>query len=226
MFRKILLFLLLASNFSCIFNTENEKDFGAFRSDFIQNYAHLFPDEVPLSKGNPQPSELHIPDATTMDSVKVFYDKFSSEMQDFKVNELPENEKKDLNKISNMTKSVNSYLIGYQDNPSVFNVLIPFRRILNSSFDTPENRLQILFNKLEKVPLFYEAAKSQVSKATVPQADETIERHFETYHFFDITLPDYIKTHHHLTPQYEERLERSKLAIKDYIAYVESLRLK
>jgi hypothetical protein len=226
MFRKILLFLVLASNFSCVLNTKNEHDFNAFRSGFIQNYAHLFPDEVPLSKGSPQLSELHIPDSMTMDSLIFFYDKFSSEMQNFKENELSENDKRDLNKIRNMTKSVNSYLIGYQDNPSVFNVLIPFKRILNSSFDAPENRLQILFNKLEKVPLFYEAAKSQVRKATVSQADETIERHFETYHFFDIILPDYIKTHHHLTPQYEERLERAKLAIKDYIAYVESLRLK
>jgi hypothetical protein len=226
MFRKILLFLLFTSNFSCVFNTENEQDFNAFRSDFIQNYARLFPDEVPLSKGSPQPSELHIPDASTMDSVKFFYDKFSIDIKNFNNADLSENDKKDAVKVSNMLKSINSYLVGYQNNPSIFNVSAPFKRLLNSNFDTPENRLQIIFNKLEKVPLFYEAAKSQVKKASVAQADETIERHFETYRFFDITLPDFITTHHHLTPQYSERLEQAKLAVKDYIAYVESLRLK
>ena len=56
-------------------------------------------------------------------------------------------------------------------------------------------------------------------------AYRTIDDHLQTYQFFDKTLPDFITTKHHITPQYQARLEAAKLAIKDFVAYVESLRL-
>lgn len=224
MLNKILFILLTIGLFSC--KNTPEKDLGSFKSDFIQSYSTLFPDETPLSKENAKLSELHIPNTATIDSVKIFYTRFSTEIKDFNTQKWTETDKKDLSKISGILKNINSYTTQYQTNPTIYNVHYAFNRILNSNFDTPENRLQIIFNKLDKVPPFYEAAKSQLQKASVQQADETIERHLETYRFFDEILPNYLAANHFITPQYQERLELAKLAIKDYVAYVESLRLQ
>ncbi len=232
MFKRILFITLYFSVFSCSF--QDEKDFNVLAAGFVKEYAELFPDETPLSIGNIQLSHMNIPTPKTVDSVRFFYHKFTSEFDAFKtidVNDLESQSAlsktlKDISKIQNILKNIKIYLSEYQINPVIYNVQYGFQRILNASFDTPQNRLQILFTKLENVPAYYEAAKGQLKQATVKQADETIEKQMQTYHFFDVTLPNFIKIHSIMTPQYEKRLDDAKYAIKDYVAYVESLRLK
>lgn len=223
MFKKILFITLSLSIVSC--EQKVEKDFNTVVSEFVSDYAKLFPDESPLSKTNSELPNLHIPNVPTMDSVKFFYDHFSEAINKFDTTQMTISVKGGHTKIKNILKNINTYLIDYQTSPAIFNVRYGFQRILNSSFDTPEHRLQILFDKLDKVPAFYEAAKSQLKIANFIQTNKTIEDHLQTYQFFDKTLPDFIVAKHHITPQYQARLEAAKLAIKDYVAYVESLRL-
>lgn len=223
MFKKILFITLSLSIVSC--QETVEKDFNTVASEFVSDYARLFPDETPLSKTNLELPNLHIPTAQTMDSVKIFYDHFSEAINKFDTTEMTIAVRGGHTKMKNILKNINAYLIDYQTSPAVFNVRYGFQRILNSSFDTPEHRLQILFEKLDKVPSFYQAAKSQLKNANFKQTNKTIEDHLQTYQFFDKTLPDFIAAKHHITPQYQARLEAAKLAIKDYVAYVESLRL-
>ena len=223
MLKKILFITLSLSIVSC--EQIEEKDFNTVASEFVRDYAKLFPDETPLSINNPELTNLHIPDASTLDSVKIFYEKFSLKIEDMDGSQMTPSMSNDISKIKNILKNINTYLIDYQTSPAIFNVHYGFKRILNSSFDTPEHRLQILFDKLDKVPAFYEAAKSQLKNANFKQTNKTIEDHLQTYQFFDKTLPDFIAAKHHITPQYQARLEAAKLAIKDYVAYVESLRL-
>ncbi len=223
MFKKILFITLSLSIVSC--EQIEEKDFNTVASEFVSDYAKLFPDETPLSINNPDLPNLHIPTAPTMDSVKMFYDHFSEAMNHFDSSGMTISVRGGFSKMRNILKNINAYLIDYQTSPAVFNVRYGFQRILNASFDTPEHRLQILFEKLDKVPAFYQAAKSQLKNANFKQTNKTIEDHLQTYQFFDKTLPDFIAAKHHITPQYQARLEAAKLAIKDYVAYVESLRL-
>lgn len=224
MFKKILYVILSLSIFSCDFSVK--KDFNIVVTEFVNDYSKLFPDETPLSKNNPQLHNLHIPDVFMMDSVETFYLKYSVAMDEYNASNMTESDIQSVSKIKNILKKINAYLIDYHYNPLYFNVHFGFKRIMNSSFDTPEHRLQILFEKLEKVPLFYEAAKTQLQSATFQQTNQTIEDHLETYLFFDKTLPDFIKDQYHITPQYQARLDAAKLAIKDYVAFVESLKLK
>ena len=223
MFKKILFITLSLSIVSC--EQIEEKDFNTVASEFVNDYAKLFPDETPLSINNSELPNLHIPDAPTMDSVKIFYDHFSEAMSHFDSTQMTISVRSGYFKIKNILKNINTYLIDYPTSPAVFNVRYGFQRILNSSFDTPEHRLQILFEKLDKVPAFYQAAKSQLKNANFHQTNKTVDDHLQTYQFFDKTLPDFIAAKHHITPQYQARLEAAKLAIKDYVAYVESLRL-
>lgn len=223
MCKKFLFIILSLSMFSC--EIKPEKDFADVTETFIKEYAQLFPDETPLSKSNENLSKMHIPTDKMMDSVKAFYALSIAQIQNFKESEMTPSVKKDFLKVKSILKNVDVYLRKYHTDPTVYNVLFSFDRVLNSDFTTPENRLQILFAKLENVPAFYAAAKSQLQSSDVKLADEAIEKHFQTYLFFDKTLPDFIKKNYHITPQYQARLEAAKLAIKDYIAYVQSFRL-
>ena len=231
MFTKILFITLLLSSISCTF--QEEKDFTVLANSFVLDYAQLFPDETPLSIDNPRLSDLHIPTSETLDSTRVFYQKYISELNDFKTINVTANQSQnavsntlnDISKIQNILKNINLYIVDCHTNPSTYNVHYGFNRIINASFDTPQKRAEILYDKLEKVPAYYEAASSQLRQSSVQQADATIEKHLITYYFFNVTLPNFVQKHAILTPQYHKRLEDAKFAIKDYVAYVESLRL-
>ena len=231
MFKKILYISLLFSVFSC--DKKSEKDFNVVAGDFIKEYAPLFPDETPLPIGSGQVSidnvllsNLHIPTDTTLVSVRLFYQKFATEIKGYKTADLPIEQQKNFIKMQNILNNINLYLANYPNNPTYFNILHGFQRIAQTNYASPEKRIETVFLKLEKVPAFYEAAKSQLQKADVKKADETLEKHFQTYTFFDKTLPNWVQSKRLMTPQYQARLEAAKLAIKDYVAYVESLRLE
>ena len=114
----------------------------------------------------------------------------------------------------------------HNHNPLFFNVLHGFKRILESKYANDEYRLQTLFNKLDKVPAFYNAAKDQLVKVNRPLADAAVEQQIQTYLFFDETLTEFLNSRHLLTPQYLARIDEAKLAVKDYVAFVESFRVK
>ena len=224
MLKKILFVTLCFTVISC--GEIGEKDFNAFSSNFVKDYSLLFPDETPLSRGNERLAVLAMPTPAYFDSVKQFQRHFSTELNQFDTENKAFPYQRDAQKIGNILKNVNGYLADYAYNPLRFNVLHGFKRILESTYAADEYRLQTIFTKLEYVPDFYELAKNQLLKADRSLADAAVEQHIHTYMFFDQTLTDFINSRHLMTPQYLTRIEAAKLAIKDYVAFVESFKVR
>lgn len=224
MLRKILFVILCFTVISC--QEMAEKDFQKFTSDFITEYALLFPDETPLSKENEKLAILALPTPAYFDSVKQFQQRFSSELKQFDTQNPAFPYARDAQKIGNILKNVNAFLSDYAYNPQRFNVLHGFKRILESDYAAENYRLQTLFEKLDKVPEFYEIAKNQLVKTDRSLTDAAVEQQVQTFLFFDETLTNLLNSRHLMTPQYLERIEAAKLAIKDYVAFVESFRLQ
>jgi hypothetical protein len=224
MFKKSLCISLLFSIFSC--TSETKKDFQFGVNEFVAEYAPLFPDETPLSINNPELVHLHIPEDSIVNKVRLFHEKFATQIKSYTLSEIPVKLQADFNKMEKILKNIDFYLKNYPSNPTYFNVLHGFQRILNSNYAPANQRLQTLFEKLGEVPLFYEAAKGQLNAADVKKSTETLEKHIQTYAFFDKTLPQILDDVHFMTPQYQARLDAAKLAIRDYVAFVESLRLQ
>ena len=111
--------------------------------------------------------DLHIPTDSILDSVRIFYENFSAEIKGYKAAELPVATQKDFIKMQNILNNINVYLTNYPNNPTYFNILNGFQRIVQSNYTIPEKRAEILFHKLDYVPAFYEAAKSQLQTADV-----------------------------------------------------------
>ncbi|MBL7815870.1 MAG: hypothetical protein JNL70_12720 [Saprospiraceae bacterium] len=223
MLKRIFFITICFSILSC--DKIAEKDFSAFTSDFVRDYALLFPDETPLSIKNDKLSVLALPTPSYFDSLQQFHQQFSTELKQFDVQKPDFAFKQDAHKANNILQNIGIYLNDYKQNPKRFNVLHGFKRILETPFASDDERLQILLDKLISVPTFYELAKRQLSKPKHVWSDEAVEQHIQTFLFFDETLPNFLNQKGKMTPQYAMRLEAAKLAVKDYIAYVESFKL-
>jgi hypothetical protein len=216
--------LALICSYGCI--QKEIRPFGSVAHDFITEYARLFPDETPLSIDNSNLTNLHIPEDSILTAVKNFSMTYTAKLKNYQLLELSPTVQKDYAKMQSILKSVDSYAQNSKRNPTYFNAAYGFQRILNANYAPAEKRLQVIFDKLEKVPAYYEAAKKQLASSNLTLINENTDKHLATYDFFTNTLPKAIKKQYHMTPQYQTRLEAAALAVKDYVAYVESLKLK
>jgi hypothetical protein len=219
-----LFLLIICSQFSC--ETIAPKDFEGFAARFVGDYRQLFPDESTLSMDNEFLNKLAIPTPTYFDSVRDFHHDFTSELKQFDQSSVPPAALKGLKKVDNILKSVGNYLNDYTQNPQRFNVLSGFKRIMNADYASEDYRVKTLLSKLTQVPLFYETAKQRLNNVNRQSADAAIEQHLATFLFFERELTAFFQQNGQVAPpQYQAHIEAAKLAVKDYVAYVESFRL-
>jgi hypothetical protein len=216
--------LCICSQFSC--ETIAPKDFEGFAARFVGDYRQLFPDESTLSMDNNFLSKLAIPTPTYFDSVRDFHRNYLGELKQFNRSTVPPATLKSIQKVDNILKSVGNFLNDYTQNPQRFNVLNGFKRIMNADYASEDYRVKTLLSKLEQVPFFYETAKQRLNNPNRKAADTAIEQHLATFLFFEGELPMFFQENGQLAPpQYQADIEAAKLAVKDYVAYVESFRL-
>jgi hypothetical protein len=221
---KKILFITLTLSISCV-NKKPQTDFSDFTKSFVKDYANLFPDETPLSIDNLKLSELHIPSDSVLHNVDVFIEKYSIAYQNFEQKGVPLNVEKDFLKAKKILTIVENYAVKSKKGSQLYDVKIGFERIMKSNYANTDFRLQTLFNKLEHVKDFYEAAKKRLSKMSNAEIELAINQQTQTYIFFDETLPNFVNENHQLTPQYIERLSDAKLAVQDYMAFIESFKI-
>jgi hypothetical protein len=227
MLKKMLFITLSLSTllqFSC--NTIAPKDFDGFAKKFVVDYRQIFPDAGPLSMDNESLSRLTIPTVTYQDSVRDFHRNYSAELKQFDRSILSPSDMKGATKIDNILKNIGAFITDNQINPQRYNVLNGFQRILNADYASDDYRLQILQTKCQQVPLFYEAAKQRLQNVNRADADAAVEQHLATFLFFDKELPAFFAQNGRaIPPQYVADMKAAKMAIKDYVAFVESFRL-
>jgi hypothetical protein len=223
-FTFITIALSTLSQFSC--NTIAPKDFDSFAKKFVADYRQIFPDAGPLSMDNESLSRLAIPTVTYLDSVREFHRLYSTELKQFDRSVLSPSDVKGAVKVDNILKNIGAFIGDNQINPQRYNVLNDFQRILNADYASDDYRLQILQTKCQQVPLFYAAAKQRLNAVNRAAADAAVEQHLATFRFFDRELPDFFAQNGRaIPPQYVADIEAAKMAIKDYVAFVESFRL-
>jgi hypothetical protein len=221
---KKILFITLTLSMSCEEKKPHD-DFLQLTKAFVKDYANLFPDETPLSIDNLKLSELHIPSDSVLHNVDVFIEKYSIAYKNFEQKGVPPNAEKDFQKAKKILTIVENYAGKSKTGSQLYDVKIGFERIMKSNYANTDFRLQTLFNKLEHVKDYYEAAKKRLLKMSNTEIELAINQQTQTYIFFDETLPNFVNQNHQLTPQYVERLSEAKLAVQDYMAFIESLKM-
>jgi hypothetical protein len=225
---KKIFYTLFITSFLCQLSCKTivSKDFDGYSTRFVSDFRELFPDEGPLSIDNVFLEKLAIPTPTYLDSVRQFHQNYTSELKQFDRSILSATNAKGAQKVDNILKSVGNFLTDYSHNPQRFNVLNGFKRILNADYASDDYRTKTLLSKLEQVPIYYETAKQCLNNVNRQSADAAVEQHLATFLFFENELPVFLEKNGQAgPPQYKAQIEASKLAIKDYVAFVESFRL-
>jgi hypothetical protein len=221
---KKFLFIIIILSTACV-EKKTQTDFLGFTKSFVKDYSNLFPDETPLSIDNLKLSEMHIPSDSVMQNVDSFIQKYAATFQVFEQQGVSANAEKDLQKVKKILLIVENYAQKSKSGSLLYDVKVGFERIMKSNYANTDFRLQTLFNKLEHVKYFYEAAKKRLSKMNNTDIDLALKQQSQTYIFFDETLPNFVNENHQLTPQYVERLSEAKLAVQDYMAFIESFKM-
>jgi hypothetical protein len=221
---KIIISIIVLLSASCVDN-KPQTDFLELTKSFVKDYANLFPDETPLSIDNLKLSDLHIPTDSVLQNVDIFIEKYATMFQGFEQIGVPANAGKDLQKVKKILNIVEKYAQKSKTGSQLYDVKVGFERIMQSNYADTDFRLQTLFNKLEHVKDFYEAAKKKLTKIGDTDLELAVKQQTETYIFFDQTLPNFVNENHQLTPLYLERLSVAKLAVQDYIAFIESFKI-
>ncbi|MEM8907093.1 MAG: DUF885 family protein [Bacteroidota bacterium] len=131
-----------------------------------------------------------------------------------------------------LSEQLNGYLqqldtaVNYASDPSYYNVKGSFQHVLQQ-IDLPlENKLRLLYTKMQSVPQYYETAKSNLQSPDRLTTQKAIHAHEATFQFFYHSLPDSLQVAQ-WSSQEQERFQRvllqAQLAIKSYVAFCQSI---
>ena len=117
----------------------------------------------------------------------------------------------------------------YEWNPSIYNIELLFRAILDRKDIDLENRLLLIYKKAKSIPAYYEAAKNNLKNPPADFIEEAILDQADAFDFFDQTLLKYLaeaKLTEEEKNNFIKRNNKAKIAIKDYIAFCNSLKFE
>lgn len=225
---------LLTLSFCCVclfWQCDHRKEttqqiFVALRADFMSDYYSLMPDEAPLSKWAVQPEKgrtLFVPSVQNLTLLANFYETRRAEIQKINLKDLSDVQRKDILHLEKVMRNLHFFLTQAPNNPQMFDVMPLMRRILRDSVLNDEQKMDILLHKLQRIPEYYEAAKSVVANASPRNCRTAIEQQVLTFSFLDNELNNLFQKHHVNSIEYKNFIYYAKLSVKDYIAFCRSL---
>lgn len=149
-------------------------------------------------------------------------------LQKFKLTDLNLSQQIDYHIIKNQLESKKWELTTekpYEWNPSVYNVgnLIAF--MLSENYEPLDKRLEAIFYRLNKIPLYYNAAKNQIDNPALVLTDLAIDQNMGSIPIFENDLVDSIKkstlSENHKSKMMKA-IGRSIAAIKDFVSFLKT----
>ena len=114
----------------------------------------------------------------------------------------------------------------WQWNPSLYNVADPFAMLTTLEYAPLEQRLRTILARLENVPAYYDAAKRSVANPTREHTRLAIEQNRGARDVFGDELEQKVasaKLTREEREQFARRLAAARVAIDDYVAWLEAL---
>lgn len=226
--------LALTLLFSCNKSTKTNADqtsnkkFDSYKEGFVTSLWELNPDWAASQGYHKLDSILVIPNAEQQKKELDFVKAQLDSLQQFKIEDLSDNNKTDFRMIKNQLEStifsINELKSG-EWNPSEYNVCGSFSEILNGKYDTEEIRLRAFGAKLNNVPAYYEAAKKNIKNPTIEHTDLAIAQNLGGSAVFEGELNDALsksKLSEDVKKQIQEKAKLAKKAITDYATWLKA----
>ena len=216
---------------SCDLITKNEdtnSSFEEYKEQFIEKLWELEPGWA-LSVGyHKYDTVLHIPNAELREWKRKQYELQSKAFTFFNVNLLNDNNRTDYGLIKSYLESSKFYdeqFRSFEWNPSNYNVGGSFAEIIGGSYASLDERLKSFLIRLENVPAYYEAAKSNINNPTLEHTELAIIQNKGSLSIFGQSILDSLERsslNENDKALMKERVENANTAITEYINWLEN----
>jgi hypothetical protein len=224
-FVSILISVLL---FSCNKKAETidtktvNKQFDNYKEGFVIGLWELNPDWAASQGYHKLDSVLVISDSINIKNQLDFSHAQLDSLQHYSTEDLSDNNTIDYYIIKNQLQSSIfriDKLKSYQWNPSEYNVCGAFAEILNGKYDSLEVRLHNFYLKMNAIPAYYEAAKSNIKNPTLEHTALAIAQNLGGLSVFEKDLS--IALSKSKLPESEKKAikDKAKVAINAITAY-------
>jgi uncharacterized protein (DUF885 family) len=207
-----------------------DSSFDGFKDRFIESFWNEFPAFGSAQGYHKYDSLLSIQDSTQRKAVVQFANAELDSLHQFKVDGLSKNNRTDYHIIEDQLRGIIWRVTEMKDwewDPSGYNVGETFASMLNNNYDSLDNRLRSFSKRLEQVPAYYAAAKSNIKNPTLEHTALAIEQNEGALSVFSGDLPGALAKSG-LSSDEKARLQSlsdsAVASIRSYIGWLKSLK--
>jgi uncharacterized protein (DUF885 family) len=201
--------------------------FNNYKQRFMEYYWEVNPASATYSGYHKFDNVLNLPDTSELKKQLIFCQQQLDSLKSFDYSLLNKNNKTDYRLIENEMLSTVFYLTELKQlewNPSVYNLGGLFFEIINYKGHTLEKRLEDISQKLEKIPAYYQTAKSNINNPTKEHTGLAIQQIKGSVSVFESTLKDSVAASSLLQEEknsLNRKLDTAIGAINEFVVWLE-----
>lgn len=211
-------------------NNQNES-FATFRATLIEDYWAYNPGHALYKGYYKYDDRLLIPNEETEKAERDFASDMLARLSEFDPGALDAANASDLAILKNRMEKTIWYTDVFKStewDPSQYNVAGAFGLILGTDYKPLDERLQVILRRMENIPAYYEAAKTNIKVPTLEHTDLAIQQNKGALGVFEKLIPEKV-SQSALSDEdkaaIDARLASSLAAINNYIDWLEEKRV-
>ncbi|MCL1038130.1 DUF885 domain-containing protein [Shewanella submarina] len=206
-----------------------QQAFAAYSQAFIDALWQIAPTWALYSGYHKYDGILEIPDEASRQQTLAFVNTQRNLLKVFDLNVLTPNEVTDYRLIENLLNKMEWQITSFKSwqwMPSNYNVAGGFAQIINEDFAPLEERLRSVISRLEHVPAYYQAARSNISDPTLQHTQLAIMQNKGAFSVLSDALKQKVAGSGLTTAEkalFNERFALAIQAINEHIVWLEDL---
>lgn len=211
---------------------DQNEAFEAFKNHFLESMWALNPSYGVYVGYYKHADQLLVPDGELRGRRRAFFVRELQALKSFNANRLTPANATDLAIIEGKIKSNLWYFDvfrSYEWNPAQYNPAGSFGVILTTDYAPLEERLAAISNRLQNVPAYYAAAKTNLKTPTLPHLGLAIQQTKGALGMFETQIPAKLnsakeagKLDETVESELEARIADAVTAVQDYLAWLEA----
>ncbi|MFB2671115.1 DUF885 domain-containing protein [Shewanella xiamenensis] len=165
--------------------------FAQFSNAFIDDLWQLSPTWALYSGKHVNDGYLEIPNEASRVKTLAFVKNQQAKLKQFELKSLSSNETIDYHLIDNLLNSMAWEITDFKSwqwDPSSYNVAGGFAQIINENFAPLDGRLRSVLARMENIPAYYAAARSNISKPTLEHTELAVMQNQGAFSVFSDDL--------------------------------------
>ena len=203
-----------------------DSTFSMYKEGLVLRFWQMYPTWASSVGFHKYDNILNVPDKTQREKELAFNEAELDSLKKFDSSKLNDNNRTDYSLIENQLKASVwgiKEMKSHEWDPSSYNLGSTFGDMLNNTYDSLDARLQSFYQRMENIPPYYEAAKSNISHPTLEHTQLAIDQNTGSLGVFDKDLKDALGRCGLVDADKKKIMDRAEVsskAIKDYVEWL------